>query len=292
MAIAIRQAISLLSDILSGDFPEKHFQLKNVAHVAFSMRKENFNRKLNRPFTLTDHMKLVHYFDLPEEAYKAFQAEDEDAFITFLRNLNVGIYSIDHADIISKHLYRLANNSTSQLTFIPRHDLSQYRGGPIGPDNRVEHADETVILTGDAGCVEYVLPKNYQCNGWFSLLNVHVVTGSIRLINPVFKESVIRIKDGWLRYPESDTLNFENSDQLGAHRMFALTVDNTLKETIQMQASRLLRLHNTSDSRDAVNRFDGLLDSTALKFLEKDTKKGVLDVAILPYRQSVPCHSS
>ena len=256
------------------------------------MRKENFNRKLNRPFTLVDHMKLIHYFELPDEAYKAFQAENDEAFITILRNLHVGIYRIDHAEVISSRLFRLSQQSDSRLTFIPKRHLSHYRGGPVGPDNRVVRDDVTVILTGDAGCVEYACTTKSGHDGWFCLMNVHVASGSIRLINPIFKESVIPLKSGWLRYPESDTLNFENADQLGNHRMFAMIVEESLRDAILTQASRLLTLHNKSDSPDACNRFDGRLDQKALKFLEQETVSGILDVAALPYRQSVPCHSS
>ena len=290
MTIPIRDAIKLLSVVLADDFVPKHFQLNMIGENAFNMRKENFNHKLNRNLTLADHATLAHYFELPDSGISVFQASDEEAFISELQKLQIGIYAVDHRSVFSKILFRQSQQSDSRLSYY-RKPARTLRRGPVGPDNRVDHKDQITIPTGDTGCVEYsFLSKPYPF-GWFVLLDVHVATSSIRLIKPVYKESVLEVKAGWLRYPESDVLEFTDADKLGPHRLYAMTVTHTFIKTILDQTSRLLQRHNDSDSRDEKNKFEGWLHKEELKALANGCVDELLDVAMLDYCQIPPQNS-
>ena len=290
MPIPIRDAIKILSVVLEDEFVPKHFKLSVIADIVFDISKQNFNRKLNNPLNFADHMALAQYFELPDLSASIFGASDEEAFVAELQRLQIGIYAVDHGSVFSKILFRQPHQSDSRLSYI-RKPARSLRRGPIGPDNRVDRKDQITIPTGDTGCVEYSFPSKPYPLGWFVLLDVHVATSSIRLIKPVYHESVLEVKAGWLRYPESDVLEFIDADKLGPHRLYAMTVSHKFLETILDQTSRLLQRHNDSDSRDEKNKFDGWLDKEAFKALANGCVNELLDVALLEYCQIPPQNS-
>lgn len=287
MALDNREAIRRLAKILEGEFPAGSFQFKAIGASVFRMSGANFGHKLDRPLTRDDHYRIVQFFDLPDEVVEAFQQPDIESFDAVMQRLEIGIFSKNPSDQLSQKLFSLAEQSKSTLSFVRLRQV--HRGGPIGPDNLVESHDP-VLYTGDKGHIEY--KADGVDVGWFALVNVHLATGSTRLINPVYKESLIPLQSAFMRYPESSTLNFEKSDLLGAHTLFAFIMTESMKDALLAESSRLLRAHNSSESRDTANHFDGVLDPGAMRNLVRAGSNGIVDAARFRYRQAAPNHNS
>jgi hypothetical protein len=118
------------------------------------------------------------------------------------------------------------------------------------------------------------------------LFDVHSGSGKTRLINPVYRESSIEISAELLRYPSADVIEISDAQLIGAGRMYAVAVSEPMLLVIRDEASRMLKNHNRTDSRDArKNRFDGYLDEQALLAIEKISRSCVRDVAVLEYTQ-------
>jgi len=281
VTILMRCAIELLSDVLAGVHPPAFFQQNHIATTGLNIAPSSLNRKLNQErFTLWDHRPLAEYFQLGEEGYRVFEAEDERDFLARLRKLGIGKFHEDVAHRFSQQLYADAQQSTSTLTFTRCKNRNPERGLQ-GPENRTTPSG-LVLSIGDSGFVENRYDATF--NGlWYALLDVHCSSGALRLLNPVFEESAISLTNSYVRYPQQDVLTVDGMDSMGSHRLFALAIKDSLLDEIRSHSSRLLTLHNNRDSRDIENHFNGVLDSAAIEAMEKVSAAGLADVAVLPY---------
>lgn len=288
MPIEVKKALEILSEVLAGEKPKKFFQQNIIAEYGLQIQAETLNKKLQsrRPFTKADHVRLAHYFRLGEEGFKLFQVENEEAFRAGLRNLGVGKYNKDPAQILSQKLFIAAKESSATLELINIPSSRINRAGLVSPENAQLPLPKGLTLrAGDHVRLRFDFPVTEGDPLWFSVFNIQSVSGPVRVLNPIFKESAIQLHSGHLDFPEYNDLEIRDDTFVGSHRLIAIAGTSDFRKILLKETSRLLTLWNGTDEWNEDNRFDGLLDRTALENINQASLTGVIHCAVLEYRQ-------
>lgn len=286
MPIEVRKALEILSEILAGEKTKRFFLQKSIARDGLQMEPSELSHKLGgrRKFTYADYVRLAEYFELGEKGHALFQAKDEDEFRERLRILGVGKYTSNSTRSLLQKLVTAANQSSATLKLIDCYSTLKNRSGLVSPENVVRKKGITLRI-GDKVRLRFSFPSKEQNSLWFSLINIHIYSDRVRILNPIFKESEIQLHFSHLDFPESQGLEITDASMVGPHRLIAIAGTLDFHSTLLDETGRLLNLCNGTDLWIDDNQFDGLLDKIAIENINRASQSGIVHCAILDYRQ-------
>ncbi len=286
--LTMKDAFRELETCYAGLRSHAFFQGSHIHEHVLNIDASSYSKKLNghRKFVARELSALARYFDLGDNGMELFLVDSPERFREELITRGIGKYATAPAVRLNSRLWDMAVGSDAKLDFHRLEESPVTRGGfELLPTT--EPDDFICLSKGTTTQFQFSYPVDSSTANWFLLMNYHIDTESINILNPTHEEDTLALKTSPVVFPSAARVKIHRDTHLGHHRLYGLSLNDPQISVVFGELARLRHMHHGQRSAEsiAINTGQLTLDQDAVRRIHQMLENKALACAALDYTQ-------